>query len=198
MHLNIDIDALREIGWSKWDPIGLLHGVQDWRNHCAKDEYDHYLQRAAKKAVAGVPEGEIASYLIGIVKYNIGMGSGERAVRCSVATARAIVAYVRETKEEMEEAKMDIDDGIEIDWLAGNCPVQAEGRIDGKPFYFRARGVAWRLEIRNEHQPEWAYGEPYGEEPFAAGWMDVAEAKTFIRKAAELYRAEKVLSPPSP
>ncbi len=148
---------------------------------------------------ANVPEGQIASYLIGVVKYNIGMGSGKRAVRCSVATARAIVAYVRETKEEMEEEKMDIDDGIEIDWLAGNCPVQAEGRIDGKPFYFRARGVAWRLEIGIIGcKPEWEYGEPYGEVPFAAGWMGMDEAKTLIRKAAELYRAEKVLSPPSP
>ena len=30
-----------------------------------------------------------------------------------------------------------------IDWCGGNCPVQAEGKINGKPFYFRARGECW-------------------------------------------------------
>lgn len=30
---------------------------------------------------------------------------------------------------------------------SGNCPVQAEGTIDGFPFYFRARGGSWKLSI---------------------------------------------------
>lgn len=37
--------------------------------------------------------------------------------------------------------------GIDIEWLSGVCPVQAEGTIDGEPFYFRARGARWHIEI---------------------------------------------------
>jgi hypothetical protein len=37
--------------------------------------------------------------------------------------------------------------GIVIDHLYGNCPVQADGFIDGEPFYFRARGEHWSIEI---------------------------------------------------
>ena len=33
-----------------------------------------------------------------------------------------------------------IDSRVEIDWVGGNCPVQAEGRIGGKPFNFRGVG----------------------------------------------------------
>lgn len=36
---------------------------------------------------------------------------------------------------------------IIIDSFGGNCPVQAEGTIDGKPFYFRARGSSWSMSI---------------------------------------------------
>ena len=31
--------------------------------------------------------------------------------------------------------------------IGGNCPVQAEGRIDGLPLYFRARSSHWSLGI---------------------------------------------------
>lgn len=31
--------------------------------------------------------------------------------------------------------------------LGGVCPVQAEGTINGKPFYFRARHGKWSLDI---------------------------------------------------
>lgn len=36
---------------------------------------------------------------------------------------------------------------IRIDSLGGNCPVQADGFIDGEPFYFRSRGQHWSIEI---------------------------------------------------
>ena len=29
----------------------------------------------------------------------------------------------------------------------GQCPVQAEGKINGLPFYFRSRGASWSLSI---------------------------------------------------
>ena len=81
-------------------------------------------------------------------------------------------------------------EGLEIDWIGGNCPVQAEGRIDGKPFYFRARGQRWTIGIGGKvvSSPDWGYGEYYGEGPFEAGWMDEDTAMGFIVQAMTLFR----------
>ncbi len=83
--------------------------------------------------------------------------------------------------------------------LGGHCPVQAEGFVDGFPFYFRARGNHWSMTIANRVDfpqedlyhgcPDaWYYEEKYGEGPFDAGWMELSEANRFIRKAVKLYR----------
>lgn len=91
------------------------------------------------------------------------------------------------------------DAGVVIEDIGGNCPVQAEGTIDGKPFYFRARGSHWSLSIGGEDvvgEPEWRHEEPYGDGPFDAGWMDVDEARAFIAKGVGLYR--KALAEPGP
>lgn len=80
--------------------------------------------------------------------------------------------------------------GLKIDWLGGNCPVQAEGHVDGKPFYFRARGDHWALNIGGADvvlNPDWRHEEDYGEWP-QAGWMTEDEARAFIAKAVALYR----------
>lgn len=82
---------------------------------------------------------------------------------------------------------------IIITSLGGNCPVQAEGTIDGKEFYFRARGERWSMSIGGSDvvgDPEWYYEEDYGAGPFAAGWMSEDEARAFIDKAAGLYAAQ--------
>lgn len=75
-----------------------------------------------------------------------------------------------------------------ISEIGGYCPVQAEGTINGKLFYFRARGSRWSLGIGGDpvSNPEWRYEEPYGT-GFDAGWMDIEEAKTFIDKASSLW-----------
>ncbi len=82
------------------------------------------------------------------------------------------------------------DPEVVIDLLGGNCPVQAEGTINGKEFYFRARGDSWSLGIGGDNvvmDPEWSYEEDYGSNPFAAGWMTEGEARDFIAKAARIY-----------
>jgi hypothetical protein len=79
---------------------------------------------------------------------------------------------------------------IQIEMIGGNCPVQAEGTILGEPFYFRARGERWSLGIGEDPvgAPDWYYEEPYRpDEPFAAGWMSLDEARGFIKQAAETY-----------
>lgn len=77
-----------------------------------------------------------------------------------------------------------------IDQLGGNCPVQAEGTIDGQPFYFRARGEHWAFHVGADDpvgDPEWTYAEEYPGGRYAAGWMSEDEARAFINRAANLY-----------
>lgn len=88
---------------------------------------------------------------------------------------------------------------LHIAWLGGNCPVQAEGTIGGLPFYFRARGEDWSFSVAKAAdgdpvgvfmgEPGFYYEEEYPGGEFAAGWMEEDEARTFIAKAADLYRA---------
>lgn len=84
-----------------------------------------------------------------------------------------------------------------IDWLSGNCPVQAEGTIDGVPFYFRARGCRWSLSVGGDPLDDfaWYYEEPYGE-TYEAGWMSEPEAVSFIERGAQLWR-QSLKAPPS-
>lgn len=84
------------------------------------------------------------------------------------------------------------DPRIVIEWLGGNCPVQAEGTVAGLPFYFRARGQRWTLGIGHDPigDPEWHHEEPYGEEQFDAGWMDYGDARLFLIREATRFLAE--------
>lgn len=83
------------------------------------------------------------------------------------------------------------DESVVIHEIGGFCPVQATGLIHGQEFYFRARGQRWSIGIGGDTvmHPTWRYEEPYGDEPFAAGYMDEREARAFIRKAADLFSA---------
>ena len=83
-------------------------------------------------------------------------------------------------------------DGIIFDsggpW--GNCPVQADGTIDGHRFYFRSRGSRWSLDVGGQDpcaDATWSYSEHYGPWP-DAGWITDEEALAFIEKGAKLFR----------
>lgn len=80
---------------------------------------------------------------------------------------------------------------VVIDWIGGNCPVQAEGTINHKPFYFRARGESWSLGIGGTDpcgNAEWEHAEWFGTWP-EAGWMTVEQAEALLRFAATRYLA---------
>ena len=97
-------------------------------------------------------------------------------------------ATVNPTKDANDTA------GVDILWLGGNCPVQAEGTVDGKKFYFRSRGEAWSMDIGGDDpcaKSEWSYEEDYGEWP-EAGWITPEQAREFIAKAVALYRTPAV------
>jgi hypothetical protein len=87
-----------------------------------------------------------------------------------------------------------MQDGIVIEYLTGNCPVQAEGTVNGVPFYFRARGARWSIQIAPVGEAHtWEYSEKWGDGPFAAGWMPEDEARRMIEKAAFMYRVQQPL-----
>ena len=80
-----------------------------------------------------------------------------------------------------------------LDWIGGQCPVQAEGFINSIPFYFRARGTHWTLYIGNDPMcnPEWEYKELWSTEEFSAGWMTEEEAISCIEKAINIWLTKK-------
>ncbi len=82
---------------------------------------------------------------------------------------------------------------IQVDFISGNCPVQAEGKINGQEFYFRARGEHWSMSIGGGDvvdNPDWYYEEPFGAR-FEAGWMTVKQARGFISEAAQKFDAQQ-------
>ena len=87
----------------------------------------------------------------------------------------------------------------------GNCPVQAEGFIDGLPFYFRSRGSGWSLSIAKNtdidpldykecfYHQELYKGKNYRIEDgkndryiYSAGWAEPDECKEFIERTAKI------------
>jgi len=90
----------------------------------------------------------------------------------------------------------------------GKCPVQAEGTLNGLPFYFRSRGSHWTLYVAPSKRGDyfdkkaWRHSEPYDGvnakidveindgRIFAAGLAEEDECKKFIDKAAKIYTME--------
>lgn len=84
-------------------------------------------------------------------------------------------------------------DQFELYHLSGWTPVQAEGRLDGRYFYFRARGSYWRFEWGGSEQwtrsPRWWHEESWPSvTDFEAGYMSDEEAVSCILKAIDLFR----------
>lgn len=83
---------------------------------------------------------------------------------------------------------------LTVTQLGGNCPVQSEGTINGVPYYFRARGEHWSMAIGPDpvdiscgFKEGWYKEQEWGDNPYAAGWMDVDEARKLIEQCAEEY-----------
>jgi hypothetical protein len=92
------------------------------------------------------------------------------------------------TREELEALQ-----DFTLQELAGYCPVQAEGRVDGEFFYFRARGSHWRIEIGGSEAgtrgPKWWYSEDWpGETGFEAGYLSDEDAISCILRSVSTFR----------
>lgn len=88
--------------------------------------------------------------------------------------------------------------GATMDWIGGNCPVQAEGTVDSMAFYFRARGSRWTFTVAERQAaifeaPTFHCEAPYGDGPYDAGWMPKHHAYAAIIEGIRLYRLEREL-----
>lgn len=93
-HPPLDFSWLRDIGWSEWDPIGILSPGETWDHHPAVDEYDVYLLHAADRLHGDWTISDAADYFMWIASEHMGMGPPKDAaarVRAE-ATATAIKA----------------------------------------------------------------------------------------------------------
>jgi len=83
---------------------------------------------------------------------------------------------------------------------SGTCPVQAEGTINGYPFYFRSRHMRWSIRVARNKDGDpfdddaWYFEEDYpskeGEEHLrrvSAGYAAKEECIKFIERCAETF-----------
>ena len=82
---KIDIVALRDIGWSQWDPIG----IKSLRDN-ADDEYDSYLLHVASLLINGHDKSEAIKYLMTSETCTMGL---------SIASAEAPTNTVNEIND---------------------------------------------------------------------------------------------------
>lgn len=133
---------------------------------------------------------EIGSLLVGWAK---AVKESGRSPSSDAETVLLRVAEaLRAQAEDLDLKSHDLQDPqVRIDTIGGNCPVQAEGTIDGEPFYFRARGCSWSIGIGADpvSLPAWYCENPYGKD-FDAGWMTITEARAFIEISARAWRID--------
>jgi hypothetical protein len=83
--------------------------------------------------------------------------------------------------------------GLQAKVTCEACPLQIEGTIDGFAFYFRARHRHWTMGIGGDpvDEPLWHMGGPWGDGPFAAGWMPEETGRAIVLKCCELWRVAR-------
>ena len=87
------LSRLREIGWTKWDPIGL--GGTDSR---PEDEYDSYLLQAAGRLWNGASRDEVANYFVSIESEYMGLGEATGVHQRAKEVSDALSRYVAELR----------------------------------------------------------------------------------------------------
>ena len=79
---------------------------------------------------------------------------------------------------------------VVIETNGGACPTQAEGTINGIPFYFRARSGVWDFTIGSDPVGQQIHGgadyDVSGDDD-TYGWMKPAEVEAIIREHAAMF-----------
>ena len=92
---KLKLSRLRDIGWSLWDPIGLISAGQNWNDEeCLPfaDEYDSYLIQAAGRLRNGDSEADVASFLATIEVEHMGLGG---SYKVAFVNAKRVVAAMQ-------------------------------------------------------------------------------------------------------
>ncbi len=104
----LKLSRLRDIGWTEWDPIGLLPKGDKWESRPEfADEYDRYLLHAASRLRRDWSISEAADYFMLIACEHMGLGppkDSSARIRAE-ATAQAIKTYVDEPT--IDDAELD-------------------------------------------------------------------------------------------
>ena len=87
---SIQLSRLREIGWSKWDPIGLKDEVQE--SGTLASEYDSYLLHVASLLKHGRSDAEAVEYLTAIATKHMDLSKVNR--KAAERTVDAIRSYI--------------------------------------------------------------------------------------------------------
>ena len=75
--IKVKLSKLRDLGWTLWDPIGLLPSAKSWDdvdNSSFAGEYDSYLISAASQLVGGALPEDVIEYLVQIETEYMGLG----------------------------------------------------------------------------------------------------------------------------
>jgi hypothetical protein len=83
--------------------------------------------------------------------------------------------------------------GLIVTSWGGCCPFQADGYFNEFPFYFRARGGFWTLEVANPGSDPVSNGELLsldGLDP-SGGFMEKAEARRILEEGFRKFVAAK-------
>lgn len=90
----LQLSRLRAIGWSNWDPIGLLGPGASWANEPFADEYDSYLLEAASGLRNGWSAEQATDFLVSVAEEHMGRTTASRAA--ADATIKAIESYLQQ------------------------------------------------------------------------------------------------------
>ena len=94
--ITLKLSRLRDIGWSEWDPIGLLPKGEIWDHQNFADEYDSYLLEVAGRLCRDWSMEDAAKFLVEVENIHMGLGVAPSSRARAEATARSIKAYVDE------------------------------------------------------------------------------------------------------
>lgn len=67
------LSRLRDLGFTIWDPIGLLPAGETWDHKPFASEYDSYLDAAASMLRRGEPSAAVVKFLVEIETEHMGL-----------------------------------------------------------------------------------------------------------------------------
>ena len=88
------LSVLRDIGWSRWDPIRLNGSEGGWQHSNAADEYDRYMRRVASGVQSGETDEALVDYLMDIETAHMGLTDTPTTRTRAEATVAAVRKHV--------------------------------------------------------------------------------------------------------